>query len=96
MSRPARYIIPATFLSISLVFTGCKSIYSDMYSPRRNHFIPVKPKAKPEPAPTVIDAVPAPGTELPPLGLPPAAPPSAPVEAPPMPTDGAAPMIPGL
>ena len=96
MSRPACYIIPATFLSISLVFTGCKTIYSDTYSPRRNHFIPVKSKAKAEaPAPLLNAAPPAPGTDiLPPL--PPAAPPSAPVETPPMPADGAAPMIPGL
>ena len=97
MSRPVRYIIPATLLSLSLVFTGCKSIYSDTYSPRRNHFIPVKPK--PKPAPVVpLDAAPppAPAADLPPLGLPPAAPPSAPVEPVPMPADGAAPMIPGL
>ena len=92
MSRPVRYIIPATFLSISLVFTGCKTIYSDTYSPRRNHFIPVKPKPKPEPLLPVIEPVTAPGADL--LGLPPAAPPSAPV-APAMPDAGAAP-IPGL
>lgn len=98
MSRPVRYIIPAIFLSASLCFTGCKTIYSDTYSPRRNHFIPLKPKPKAEPIAPVIEAEPAPGTDLSPLGLPPAAPTSAPAptDAPPMPTDGAAPMIPGL
>ena len=96
MSRPVRYIIPATLLSISLVFTGCKTIYSDTYSPRRNHFIPVKAKPKAEPITPIIDTAPVPGSDIPPLGLPPAAPPSAPVETPPMPGDGAAPMIPGL
>ena len=96
MSRPVRYLIPATLLSISLVFTGCKTIYSDTYSPKRNHFIPVK--AKPKPAPIVpLDTAPAPApaADLPPLGLPPV-PPVAPTEPAPMPADGAAPMIPGL
>lgn len=97
MSRPARYIIPAISLSISLVFTGCKTIYSDTYSPRRNHFIPVKQKSKAEPIVPLDLAPPASSADVPPLGLPPAAPPSAPVDAaPPMPADGAAPMIPGL
>ena len=92
MSRPARYIIPAILLSVSLPFTGCKTIYSDSYSPRRNHFIPVKEKPKPEPIAPVIEATPPPaGGEL---GLPPVAPSSAPV-APAMP-DGGAPAIPGL
>ena len=97
MSRQARIIIPAIFLSFSVVFSGCKTVYSDMYSPRRNHFIPVKPKPKPEITIPVIDPTPPPGTDIPALGLPPAPPPSAPVEpAAPMPEGGAAPMIPGL
>ena len=93
MSRPARYIIPAIFLSLGLVFTGCKTIYSDTYSPRRNHFVRLQEKPKPEPAAVIVDPGAAPGNDL--LGLPPAAPTSAPA-APAMPDAGAAPMIPGL
>jgi hypothetical protein len=93
MPRPASYLIPAIFLSISLVFTGCKTIYSDTYSPRRNHFVPLPPKPKPQPLEPLLDAEPAPSSDLPPLGLPPPAPSSAPVETP-MPADGAAPMTP--
>ena len=95
MSRQARILIPAIFLACSVVFSGCKTVYSDMYSPRRNHFIPVKEKPKPEPVIPVIDAA-LPGADLPGLGLPPAAPTSAPVDAPAMPDAGAAVPIPGL
>ena len=93
MSRPVSYLIPATLLSISFVFTGCKTIYSDVYAPKRNHFIPVKDKPKPEPLTPLLDTLPPPSSDLPPLGLPPAEPPSpAPAPAP----GGDAPMIPGL
>ena len=95
MSRQARLIIPAIFLTCSLVFSGCKTVYSDMYSPRRNHFIPVKAKPKPEPVIPATETAPA-GTDLPGLGLPPAAPTSAPVDAPAMPDAGAPAPIPGL
>ena len=98
MSRPARYIIPATFLSIGIVFTGCKTIYSDTYSPRRNHFVAVKEKPKLLAVEPLLDAALPPSSDLG-LGLPPAAPPSAPVvpaDAAPMPDGGAAPVIPGL
>ena len=94
MSRQARIIIPAIFLTCSVVFSGCKTVYSDMYSPRRNHFIPVKAKPKPEPVVTPIETTPA-GTDLPGLGLPPAAPPAAPMDAPAPAMPEAAP-IPGL
>ena len=94
MSRPVCSIIPATFLALSLVLSGCKTIYSDMYSPRRNHFIPVKqPPKKVEAVAPLTEPEPTP----PPPGLPPPAPvPAAPLE-PAMPADPAAPaMIPGL
>ena len=91
MSRHARFIIPAILLTSSLFVSGCKTVYSDMYSPRRNHFVRVKEKPKPEPVAPVIDTPPA-GTDLPGLGLPPAAPPSAPA----MPDAGAPAPIPGL
>ena len=89
MSRPARYIIPATFLSLGLAFTGCRTIYSDTYSPRRNHFVRLPEKAKPEPIAPIIDTNAAPAPDA--LGLPPAAPTSAPAVP-----DAGAPMIPGL
>lgn len=91
MSRRALSIIPAIFLSLCLVFTGCKTIYSDTYSPRRNHFVKLPEKAKPEPIAPIIDANPAPGPDAQALGLPPAAPTSAPAVP-----DAGAPMIPGL
>ena len=93
MSRQARILIPAIFLTCSVVFSGCKTVYSDMYSPRRNHFKPVKEKPKPEPVIAPTETTPPPGTDL--LGLPPAAPPSAPMDAP-MPAPDAAAPIPGL
>ena len=94
MSRPVCHIIPATFLSLSLVFSGCKTIYSDTYSPRRNHFIAVKEKPKKtEPIPALTEPEPAPPGGL---GLPPIAPPPVTPMEPVMPADGAAPPIPGL
>lgn len=91
MSRHARFIIPAILLTSSLFMSGCKTVYSDIYSPRRNHFVRVKDKPKPEPVAPVVEPQPA-GTDLPGLGLPPAAPPSAPA----MPDAGAPSPIPGL
>ena len=69
-----------------------------MYSPRRNHFVALKEKPKPEPAITPAETTMPAGTDLPGLGLPPAAPPSAPApaDAPPMPEGAMAPPIPGL
>ena len=98
MSRQARILIPALFLICSVVFSGCKTVYSDMYSPRRNHFVALKEKPKPEPAITPTETTMPAGTDLPGLGLPPAAPPSAPApaDAPPMPEGAMAPPIPGL
>ncbi len=92
MSRPVRFFIPAIFVSFTLAATGCKTVYSDMYSPRRNHFIPKKEKPKAAPEIPVLETTPT-TTPAPDLGLPPAAPTSAP--APVAPAD-AAPMIPGL
>ena len=92
MSRPVCHIIPATFLSLSLVFAGCKTIYSDTYSPRRNHFIPVKEKPKKTEPIAPLEPEPAPPSGL---GLPPIAPPPVTPVEPAMP-DGAAPAIPGL
>ena len=98
MSRQARILIPAIFLTCTVVFSGCKTVYSDRYSPRRNHFIPVKEKPKPVPVIAPTETTPLPGTDLPGLGLPPAAPPSAPApaDAPAMPEGAMAPTIPGL
>ncbi|HEV7403536.1 MAG TPA: hypothetical protein VGO11_11435 [Chthoniobacteraceae bacterium] len=45
---------------------GCKTIYTDVYSPRGNHFVPPKekkielPEEKKKPV-TPVDAVPVPG-----------------------------------
>jgi hypothetical protein len=77
---------------------GCKTVYSDTYSPRGNHFVPPPekkielPEEKKPTTPAPVQAVPAPGTEpggipglMPaPGGLPemPAVPPAAPPPAP--------------
>jgi hypothetical protein len=38
MFRPSRRL--SLLLVASLALTGCKTVYSDMYSPRRNRFVP--------------------------------------------------------
>ena len=78
MSRPARLIFPTTILALALTLAGCKTLYSDTYSPRRNRFKPLPPKMeKVDEAPPISDdAALAPLTPAAPapLGLPEAAP----------------------
>ena len=50
-------------------FAGCRTMYSDVYSPRRNHFKPVKEK------PAVTDLIAPPTTGAAPSGEPIAPPP---------------------
>ncbi len=38
--------------AVSLAVTGCKTVYSDTYSPRRNRFVPPTPK------PVKVDVLP--------------------------------------
>lgn len=67
MSRPARFTFLATLLAFGLTLSGCKTVYGDMYSPKRSRFVPTKPKpavTKEPPIPT-FDTTPAP-TILPP------------------------------
>ena len=93
MPRQLRLIFPATLLAICVVFSGCKTVYSDMYSPRRSYFVPPKVKA-PEDIPTPVETTAPTTTPETPAGLLPPAPPSAaPVTAP---ADAALPAIPGL
>lgn len=98
MFRPS--FTAALLLSLFAVasFTGCKTIYSDTYSNKRNYFKPEKDAARPsellpESAPLDASTPPAP----PPPGLDPTvAPPvdgAAPAAPPPA---GAPPAIPGL
>jgi hypothetical protein len=79
MLRPSTFA--TVFLSLCAValFGGCGTIYSDMYSPRRNYFKPVKDKPKPaEVLPETTITTPLPPT----LPAPPPVPPpvSAPLE----------------
>lgn len=77
MSRPFRRLLP--LLALALAATGCSTIYSDMYSPRRSRFVPPAPKStvkiedietkKADGAGPNAGAAPA----ADPLGLPPAA-----------------------
>jgi hypothetical protein len=82
MFRPSRFFVPVAIIVSSLALSACKTIYTDVYSPKRNHFKPVSEAPKldeqlpPEAPPPAGDAPPAP-------------PPSAPV---PMPLPDAAPM----
>ena len=84
MFRPTRCAV--AFVSLSaMCLAGCKTIYSDMYSPRRSYFKPTPEKSKPAAellppsAPTTV-----PATDLvPPPTLPDAAPPPAPEMTPP-------------
>jgi hypothetical protein len=85
MLRPSFLSSLALVAFAAVAFTGCRTMYSEMYSPKRNRFVPEKEEPKtldllPPPAPAPVDATPP--------GLPPAVPP--PVDAP------AAPMAPTL
>jgi hypothetical protein len=92
MSRPARFTFLTTLLAFGLTLSGCKTVYSDMYSPKRSRFVPtkVKPAVTTEPQLPPIEATPAPSLLPPPAaGVTPPTP-VAPEAAPPAGT------IPGL
>jgi hypothetical protein len=59
MSRRTFSFFP--LLAMLVAVTGCGTIYSDVYAPKRNHFVP--PKAKP--SIPIIPAPPAPGDSTP-------------------------------
>lgn len=100
MLRPSSLLSVALLLCTATGFVGCKTIYTDMYRPKKNYFKPEKDsKKKGEVLPeTKIDlsapTPPAPGAPAD-LGLPgagaPAADPAAPAAGAP-----AIPAIPGL
>ena len=92
MSRPSRTTTALLFIVAAINFAGCKTIYSDDYAWKRNHFKPMKETSKekdllPPPLPNSMPSNDAP----PPLpgGLAPA--PAMPDAAP-----APAPAIPGL
>ena len=93
MSRPFRTTTALLFIVAAINFAGCKTIYSDTYAWKRNHFKPLRetPKDK-DLLPPSLPSVPS-NDAPPPLpgGLPPA-PAPAPEAAPMAP----APAIPGL
>ncbi len=98
MPRPSftALIALSTFAVISLA--GCKTIYTDMYRPKRNHFKPEKEKPKPTellPDATPLDGAPAPAMPQAP-GLDPAMPAPAAPAAPDAAAPAAPPAIPGL
>ena len=76
MLRPARIVTTATFLFASLALGGCKTLYTETYSPRRNHFkpLPVKHEAVPPPIETPVDGSGVGGANPPAPGAPPPAP----------------------
>lgn len=97
MPRPSSVLSVALLLSTTFGLVACKTIYTDMYRPKRNYFKPVKETPKPAdvlPAPKPVDALtPLPGAPAPAApGLDPLAPaPGAPAAPAP-----AVPAIPGL
>ena len=46
MSRPTRPIATLTFALLALSFTGCGTVYTRVYSPKKGHFIPVEEKTE--------------------------------------------------
>jgi hypothetical protein len=93
MSRPSITALAALTLLAAFAATGCKTIYTDTYRPKRNYFKP--PQEKPKPTDVLPPAAPqdAGGPPPPDVGLPPAAPPQGDMGAPaPEPIPG----IPGL
>ena len=90
MSRPSCIIKALLFVVAALQFAGCKTIYSDTYAWKRNHYKPLAEKVKPaDLLPVLPPSTPA-NDAPPPLpggGLPPA--PAPEMAAP-------APAIPGL
>jgi len=90
MFRPS---IIALSLLAALSFTGCRTMYHDMYSPRRSYFKPEKDT----PRPSEVLPLPSVSPNTPPAAQPPSfdgmAAPSTPAPAP---APEAAPMIPGL
>lgn len=88
MFLPTRLILPIFLASISIGLSGCGTIYSDSYSPRRSYFVP-PPAEKSE---VILAPVPEADVVAPIGSLPPPPPPAIQGE-PEMPTTEA---IPGL
>ena len=93
MSRPSRHFTVLLSFAAALSFAGCKTIYSDTYKWKHNHFKPEMEKSKEK---DLLLAPPSPGGA--PAGdAPPALPAPAGMEAPAMDAAPApAPPIPGL
>jgi hypothetical protein len=95
MPRPSITVAISSLLFAVFSLSACKTIYTDMYRPKRNYFKPEK--ATPKPAEvllpsTPIESAPAAPAAAPGLDPVPAGVPGAPGEAAPAP----APAIPGL
>ncbi|MDQ3625258.1 MAG: hypothetical protein M3463_22730 [Verrucomicrobiota bacterium] len=77
MLRSSPSALVASLLALVLAFTGCKSMYRDMYSPKRARFVPPpppKPQELPaERMPPPVEATPTmpPADQPPPAELPP-------------------------
>jgi hypothetical protein len=94
MSRPSRTTTAILFAITALNFAGCKTIYSDTYAWKRNHFKPLKETSKEKDLLPPSLTTPTPSSELPPPlpgGVPPAPAPAMPDAAP-----APAPAVPGL
>jgi hypothetical protein len=103
MSRPLQILSTVVLLAAPLSFSGCGTIYSDVYAPKRNHYKAPPEKVINTPAtPTPTTASPAiPGPTAPPsMMAPPPAPapaiPGADAAVPPTPAAPTTPAIPGI
>lgn len=83
MSRPMRPLAILTFALLTLSLTGCSTLYSRVYSPKKGHFIPVEEKSEALPPVETLPPVDGPAASiqspnapppaaLDPLGAPPA------------------------
>ena len=92
MSRPFRTTTAILFVITAFSFAGCKTIYSDTYAWKRNHYKPLKETAKEKDLLPPSLPTPMPSNEVPPPlpgGPAPVMPDAAPAPAP-------APGVPGL
>jgi hypothetical protein len=85
MSRPSTTAAAALVLLAAIAFSGCRTVYTDMYRPRKSYFKPVKDQPKPdEVLPPSVETPVETTTPVQPVEPPPAVPEAAPPpEAPP-------------
>ena len=77
MSRPMRPIATLTLILLALSFTGCGTVYTRTYSPKKGHFIPVEEKTEVLPPIETLPPVDGPASGIPQTAPAPSLPPPA-------------------